>query len=153
MTKDFTIWILKFYLKEIKDTFPHPEGEKNKDFIRAACCLYDTDPWGNSGSLNEIWEELYTLYKILHFFIFGHACGMQKFPSQGLNPSHRSDNTESLTARPPDSSKSFTLIKGGTCCFTQLHSFHIFKWSLRMESLILNSHKAPIIPLQTIIEG
>ena len=96
MTKDFIIWILKFYLKEIKDTFPHPEGEKNKDFIRAACYLYDTDPWGNSGSLNEIWEELYTLYKILHFFIFGHACGMQKFPGQGLNPSHRSDNTESL---------------------------------------------------------
>jgi len=27
------------------------------------------------------------------------AC--RKFPGQGLNPSHRSDNDKSLTARPP----------------------------------------------------
>ena len=47
-----------------------------------------------------------TLHWMLYFFIlfFGHACGMQKFPNQGLNPSHLSENTESLTPRPPGNS-------------------------------------------------
>ena len=35
---------------------------------------------------------------------FGHAWGMQKFLGLGLNPSHSSDNAESLTARPPGNS-------------------------------------------------
>ena len=34
----------------------------------------------------------------------GCAPGMQKFPGQGLNPSHRSDNAESLMARSPGNS-------------------------------------------------
>jgi len=38
------------------------------------------------------------------FFFFGYTCGMQKFPGQGLNLSHSSDNTESLTPRPPGNS-------------------------------------------------
>ena len=38
--------------------------------------------------------------------VFGCARGIQKFPGQGLNPSHSSDNTESLTARPPGTSRS-----------------------------------------------
>ena len=36
------------------------------------------------------------------FFYFSHS--MWKFSGKGLNPSHSSDNTESLTARPPGNS-------------------------------------------------
>ena len=35
---------------------------------------------------------------------FGHAHSMQKFPGQGLNPHHSSDNAGFLTARPPGNS-------------------------------------------------
>ena len=35
------------------------------------------------------------------YFFFGCAHGMWKFPGQGLNQSHSSDNTESLTTRLP----------------------------------------------------
>ena len=31
----------------------------------------------------------------------GHACGTWKVPGQGSNPHHSSDNTRSLTTRPP----------------------------------------------------
>ena len=41
-------------------------------------------------------------YKI--FFILGHTHGMQKFLSQGSNPSHSSDNAKSLNSRPPEKS-------------------------------------------------
>ena len=41
----------------------------------------------------------------LLLLFFGHAQGMQKFPSQGLKPCHRSEKAESLIARPPGSSK------------------------------------------------
>ena len=44
----------------------------------------------------------------LVWFGFGHAYGMRKFPSQGSNLCHGNDNTESLTARPPENS-SFAL--------------------------------------------
>ena len=37
-------------------------------------------------------------------FLGGHAWGMQKFLGQGMNPHHSSDNTMSLTARPPGNS-------------------------------------------------
>ena len=42
---------------------------------------------------------------------------MQKFPGQGANPSHSSDNTESLTARPPGNSH--------TKLFKKIYFFHI----------------------------
>jgi len=35
-----------------------------------------------------------------YFYFFGLAHGMQKFLGLGWNPSHSSDNTESLTTRP-----------------------------------------------------
>ena len=34
-------------------------------------------------------------------FVFGCTHSIQKFPSQGWSPSHNSDNTKSLNARPP----------------------------------------------------
>ena len=37
-------------------------------------------------------------------FFSGHAHGMWKLPGQGSNPYHSSDNTVSLTARPPGKS-------------------------------------------------
>ena len=50
--------------------------------------------------------SLICIYLLIYVFSFGHAYGMQKFPGQGLNPSHRSDNAESLTTRPPGNSLS-----------------------------------------------
>lgn len=47
------------------------------------------------------------LFFCLIFFCFGHAYSIHKFPGQGWNLSHKSDNTESLTARPPGNSTSF----------------------------------------------
>jgi len=38
-----------------------------------------------------------TLSALQHLFVFGCACGLQKFPGQGLNPCHSSDNAVSLT--------------------------------------------------------
>ena len=46
-------------------------------------------------------ESLLKLKKI-NFFVCVHH--MRKFPSQGLNPSHISDNTRSLTTRPLENS-------------------------------------------------
>jgi len=40
----------------------------------------------------------------LFLFVFGHTCGTQNFPGQGLNLHHSSDNARSLTARPPGNS-------------------------------------------------
>ena len=48
------------------------------------------------------------------FFGGGHTHDMQKFPGQGSNPSHSSDNTESLTTRPPGNSLN-------VCCFKTLN--------------------------------
>ena len=45
---------------------------------------------------------LFSLSLSLFFFFF--ASGMWKFPGQGLNSSHSSDNTESLTTRPSEHS-------------------------------------------------
>ena len=39
------------------------------------------------------------------FVCFGPAHGMWKFPGQGLNLNHSSDNAESLTARPSENSR------------------------------------------------
>ena len=44
------------------------------------------------------WELLQLL------FIFGRTCRMHKFPSQGSNPCHSSDNIKSLSTRPPGNS-------------------------------------------------
>lgn len=43
---------------------------------------------------------------VYFFFVlfFGHLQGMRKFLGQRLNWSHNSDNTESLTSRPPGNS-------------------------------------------------
>ena len=48
-------------------------------------------------------RTFFNIASMKNFFIFGHACHIWKFPSQGLNsihshdPSHSSDNTGSLT--------------------------------------------------------
>ena len=39
------------------------------------------------------------------FFFFGCACTMWKFPGQGSNLRHSSDNAESLTTKPPENSQ------------------------------------------------
>ena len=41
---------------------------------------------------------------------FGHAHGLQKFPGQGSNPHHSSDNARSLTTRPPGNSHQAHLV-------------------------------------------
>ena len=45
-----------------------------------------------------------TKWYTLFYFIFWLCHGIQKFPGQGLHPSHSSDNTKSLTTRPPGNS-------------------------------------------------
>ena len=47
------------------------------------------------------WRELLLFVLFLFCFVLGHTCGMRKFPVQGSNLSHSSDNAEPLTARPP----------------------------------------------------
>ena len=42
-----------------------------------------------------------------HMQFFGRTHGMQKFPGQGTNPSHSSDNAKSLTTRPPGNSQTY----------------------------------------------
>ena len=44
------------------------------------------------------------LFILLFFFFYGHTFSMWKFPGQGSNLSHSSDNTESLTTTPPGNS-------------------------------------------------
>ena len=41
---------------------------------------------------------------LFSMYFWGHACHMQKFLGQALNPSHSSDSTKSLTTRPPENS-------------------------------------------------
>ena len=48
--------------------------------------------------------EAMAIIMIMIFFFFCHACSMRKFPGQGSNPCHRSNNTESLISRPPGNS-------------------------------------------------
>ena len=49
------------------------------------------------------WIVIYIIcIHYIHFF--GHTCSMQKFPDQGLNLSHSSENTRSLTASPSGNS-------------------------------------------------
>ena len=44
-------------------------------------------------------------YFEIWYFYFGYAHNTQKFPGQGSNPHHSSDNARSSTARPPGNSK------------------------------------------------
>ena len=41
---------------------------------------------------------------LFNYYFFGHICSIWKFPDQGSNLSHCSDNTGSLTTRPPGNS-------------------------------------------------
>ena len=41
---------------------------------------------------------------------FDHAYGIQKFPGQGLNPSHSGDDAASLTSRPLGNSKENNIV-------------------------------------------
>ena len=45
-----------------------------------------------------------------HFFLFSAACIIRKFPGQGSNPSHSSDNANSLIARPPGNFHHFLFV-------------------------------------------
>ena len=47
---------------------------------------------------------------IMHFPFIRCAHSMQKFLGQGSNPCRSSDNTKSLTARPPQNSNTFFFI-------------------------------------------
>ena len=44
-------------------------------------------------------EEIFNYSWNIFFFLFGLACCMWKFPGQGLNLCHSSDNARSLTLR------------------------------------------------------
>ena len=47
---------------------------------------------------------------------------MQKFPDQGLNPHYSSDNTKSLTVRPPGNS-----YEGHFACRSSIHSINTLR--------------------------
>ena len=88
-----------------------PDWEKwERDLMFTECVLHARQ---STGPFNLILMTMLSL-KFLGFFFFGvclffcHAHSMQKSLSQGLNLSHSSDNTKSLTTRPPgNSSKSY----------------------------------------------
>ena len=57
------------------------------------------------------------------FFLLGCTCSMQKFPGQGSNLNYSSDDTESLTSRPPENSHMLVLFFF-FCCLGQ-HPQHM----------------------------
>jgi len=50
------------------------------------------------------------IYIYFFFFFFGHTHGMWKLPGQESNPRHSSDNTNSITARPPGNSQTSFIV-------------------------------------------
>ena len=48
-----------------------------------------------------IWANIFFFFL---FFFFCHACSMLRFPDQGLNPSHSSNNAKPLNASSPENS-------------------------------------------------
>ena len=53
----------------------------------------------------EISNSIVNSFKKIFFgFVFGHTCVIYKFPGQGSNLRHNSDNIRSLTTRPPENS-------------------------------------------------
>ena len=67
------------------------------------------------------------LFFIIYLFIFGYTHSMQKFPGQGSNLSHSSDNTESLNTRPPENSICIVFISVYLILFYQ-ECFVLFLW-------------------------
>ena len=59
-------------------------------------------PWGGQKRKKKTKTKQWLLS--FFFFFFDCACNMWKFLGQGLNASYSSDNTESLTTRPPGNS-------------------------------------------------
>lgn len=53
------------------------------------------------GPLSRSFVYVWFCNSIILCFFSGHACSTKKFLCQGLNPSHSSDNTGSLTTKPP----------------------------------------------------
>ena len=66
------------------------------------------------------------------FFFFFAPCSMWKFPGQWLNLSHSSDNTRSLTARPPGNSNQ---------CSLKLHHFLCIWYHLNIKILKIQKRK------------
>ena len=58
-------------------------------------------------------NELKSILLYDFFFFFDHTHKMWKFPGQGLNPCHSSDNARSLTNRPPGNSYYDQILKTG----------------------------------------
>ena len=91
--------------------------------------FYELEVYGNPASSKSVWTafahfvsniltilQLFFLFYFYFFiFIFCEAWGIGRFPGQGsnlshsYNPSHCSDNAESLAARPPGNSKIFSI--------------------------------------------
>ena len=77
---------------------------------------------------------------------FGCTCGMHNFPGQGSTPNHSSDNTRSLTARPPGNSRIkcsyFKHLQIGKAIQTRIFTPTItlktgdsWSWSLRLSEV------------------
>ena len=78
-----------------------PDGQRNKCWGHCLllCCFFffqqlywDIIHIQQNSPIQSM--QFNTFYFIL---FFGRTCGMKKFPGQGSNPCHSSDNTESLT--------------------------------------------------------
>lgn len=78
---------------ETKQINHHPSCARWSEHPRVKCEKYTP---GNNLELEvcEIWR-VWDFF----FFLFSHAWGLQKFPGQGLNMSHSSDDPASWTAR------------------------------------------------------
>ena len=70
---------------------------------------------------------LFLYLLLIQCFCFGQAWGMWKFPSQGSNPSHSSENNESLISRPPGNSK------------TNLFFFNLAEYSWIIKYMLIYS--------------
>ena len=74
--------------------------------------------WGTPHMLLKRSGNVFGAHKIgpfLFLFLFCHTHGMQKFPNQGSNLRHRSDNAVSLTTRPPRDAKRWPILWNTFC--------------------------------------
>ena len=72
--------------------------------------LYHVSPFCGLRACQASSRTLFYFLSFSFFFGGGHTCGMQKFPGQGLNLSHSSDNTRSLITWPLENSLLYFLI-------------------------------------------
>jgi len=73
------------------------------------------------------------MYVCVYVCIYCLAHSMQKFPGQGSNPYHSSDNALSLTTRPPENSSLYVFSADILIFPIQIHYFDLKELLLRVN--------------------